>query len=180
VDKKPLTPDKQFRDEIRRRANTMADSDGKDPYRRFIRQRENARKRGIDWNLTFAEWWLIWDESGKWQSRGPKGYVMGRSGDVGPYETGNVTIITTEQNSSEYIRRYWQQVKTGEKPPPKRPANYRKHPYHALRVGQSITRERTMSAAVDDQNYAHRIARQNGWRFSTRTNGQTITVTRIS
>jgi len=66
----------------------------------FTRQRENARKRGIEWSLTFSEWWGIWDASGKWEQRGrtKEGYVMGRRGDVGPYAVGNVEICTHREN----------------------------------------------------------------------------------
>ena len=73
---------------------------GKPTYK-FQRQRENAKKRGIDWRLTLVQWWSIWEASGKWYKRGlGTGYVMSRVGDTGPYEVGNVFIQTARANNS--------------------------------------------------------------------------------
>ncbi len=70
------------------------------PVRRFQFQRTQARQRGVEWRLTFEEWFGIWTESGHWEQRGrTRGcYVMARHGDTGPYAVGNVSIITAEQN----------------------------------------------------------------------------------
>jgi hypothetical protein len=70
----------------------------------FRDQRNSAvGARGIAWEMTFAEWWQIWKESGHWHARGHTGdgYVMGRLGDIGPYKVGNVHIITSSQNLSD-------------------------------------------------------------------------------
>ncbi len=90
------------------------------PIGKHRRQLQNARNRDIEWNLTFAEWWEIWQQSGKWQERGRgRGYVMSRYEDKGAYVVGNVRIIPGPENNSEYIRRYWKQVYSGERPYPK-------------------------------------------------------------
>jgi hypothetical protein len=71
------------------------------PYK-FAQQRNNARRRGVEWLMSFDEWWGLWLESGKWNQRG-KGdgqYVMGRHGDVGPYAVGNVSIILCNENGA--------------------------------------------------------------------------------
>jgi hypothetical protein len=63
----------------------------------------NAKFRNIGFELTFEEWWDIWQQSGKWEQRG-KGagkYVMARHNDVGPYAVGNVSIKTQEENIRE-------------------------------------------------------------------------------
>lgn len=62
-----------------------------------------AKHRGIEFNLTFDEWWEIWQQSGKWEQRGcRKGcYVMSRYNDMGAYEIGNVFIQTHEENRRE-------------------------------------------------------------------------------
>lgn len=75
-------------------------------YQRFKEQRMRARARSIGWEFTFAAWWQVWCESGKWGRRGNANeqYVMARFGDVGPYSTGNVKIITFNENISEYWR----------------------------------------------------------------------------
>lgn len=70
------------------------------PIGAFRTQKSNARRRGIEWNLSFCEWWKIWQESGKWPERGLSkgGYVMARFGDVGPYSVGNVEFILATDN----------------------------------------------------------------------------------
>lgn len=75
--------------------------------RAYIQQKANAGRRGIEWNLNLAEWWDIWQKSGKWELRGRgEGYCMGRSGDAGTYAVGNVYICTIGQNFSDsYIWR---------------------------------------------------------------------------
>lgn len=73
----------------------------KTPKGRFNRQKANAKQRGVEWQLTFEEWWQIWQESGKWEERGTgeKNYCMSRKHDDGPYAVGNVRIITNKANS---------------------------------------------------------------------------------
>ena len=72
------------------------------PIGAFRRQRQNAKDRGIGWELKFWEWWTIWSESGKWNERGRgDGYVMSRNGDAGPYAKGNVFIQLARYNNSE-------------------------------------------------------------------------------
>ena len=62
-----------------------------------------AKHRGIEFNLTYEQWWDIWQQSGKWNQRGPnKGqYVMSRYNDIGAYEVGNVFIQLSEENRRE-------------------------------------------------------------------------------
>ena len=72
-------------------------------YRRFKQQQSQAKVRGIEWRLEYWEWLQIWQDSGHLEERGTgKGqWVMGRNGDAGAYETGNVKIICVETNNSE-------------------------------------------------------------------------------
>jgi hypothetical protein len=72
------------------------------PLCQFMNQRSSAGTRGIGWELTFAEWWRIWQESDHYKERGRGyGYQMARLGNSGPYAAGNVEIITGAQNSSD-------------------------------------------------------------------------------
>jgi hypothetical protein len=71
------------------------------PKGRFATQRDNARRRGIEWKLTFEQWWDIWEKSGKWNERGAGLYMMCRTGDIGPYELGNVRIDSNSNNLKE-------------------------------------------------------------------------------
>lgn len=69
----------------------------------FSVQRGQAKGRGIDFKLTFDQWASVWLEGEKWGGRGTRAdqYAMGRLGDLGAYETGNVKIITVAQNGFE-------------------------------------------------------------------------------
>jgi hypothetical protein len=69
--------------------------------KKFIDHRTSARNRGLDFNLTFSEWWDIWEQSGHWEQRGRRRdqYVMSRKNDIGPYEVGNVFIQLASGNS---------------------------------------------------------------------------------
>lgn len=71
------------------------------PLRAFQHQRFRAGRRGIEWELTLAEWWAIWDASGHWHERGVgRSYMMCRTGDLGPYAVGNVFIAPGVENLS--------------------------------------------------------------------------------
>jgi hypothetical protein len=76
----------------------------------FGRQKNSARQRGIEWDLTLWQWWSIWQESGHWTNRGRgNGYCMCRKGDQGPYSVDNVYIATSVEN----IQDYWANVRSG-------------------------------------------------------------------
>lgn len=71
---------------------------------RFLEQRSRAHQRKIGWELTFADWWEIWSESGAWARRGRENAdsaVMARNFDAGPYSVGNVSIISLSKNLSD-------------------------------------------------------------------------------
>jgi|SRR3990167_4729451 len=75
--------------------------------RAFQRHKSMAKYRGVEWLLTFDEWWFVWNESGKWSRRGRrKGqYCMARLGpDVGPYAIGNVKIQLSSENVGDGSR----------------------------------------------------------------------------
>lgn len=71
--------------------------------RRFAEQKRNAAERGVEWKFKGVwDWWIIWDESGKWaeRGRGQGKYCMARHGDLGAYEAGNVFICLCVENNS--------------------------------------------------------------------------------
>jgi hypothetical protein len=76
------------------------------PRGRFHAQKISAKRRGIEFLLTFDQWWTLWQESGHWQDRGTGGaaYCMCRRGDAGPYARGNVYIATNSQNIGDGIK----------------------------------------------------------------------------
>lgn len=73
------------------------------PRARFGQQRRAARQRGIEWQLSFEQWWDIWSSSGVYALRGCGigKYVMARNGDIGPYAVGNVRIALWRDNLDE-------------------------------------------------------------------------------
>lgn len=77
----------------------------KTPKGKYIRQRANAKQRGINWELSWEEWWDIWQKSGKWEQRGTgsNDYCMARKFDDGPYSRENVVIKTMADNSRETV-----------------------------------------------------------------------------
>jgi hypothetical protein len=72
------------------------------PLGKFEQQRRQAKQRGIEWLLSFDEWFKVWQDSGMWLLRGKRAgqYVMARKGDVGPYSTANVYICLASENHS--------------------------------------------------------------------------------
>jgi hypothetical protein len=71
-------------------------------WRAFQEQRSGAKKRGIEWQLTWEEWLQWWQRTGCLDKRGKnKGqYVMCRFGDTGPYALDNIYCDLTDNNSS--------------------------------------------------------------------------------
>lgn len=67
---------------------------------KYRKQKSQAKARGIDWQLTFDEWFDIWQKSGFYHLRGKgKGsYVMSRYNDTGPYHINNIFIQSNSKN----------------------------------------------------------------------------------
>jgi hypothetical protein len=74
------------------------------PRGQYSVHKKNAKDRGVGFELTFEQWWEIWNERPHWWARrGNRAgcYVMCRRGDVGPYAVGNVYIGTFSRNIRE-------------------------------------------------------------------------------
>ena len=71
--------------------------------RKWWDQKENAKRRSIEFDFPFEEWLQFWLDSGHWDDRGTGAgsYVMSRKGDTGPYRIDNVEIKSQEENLSE-------------------------------------------------------------------------------
>lgn len=76
--------------------------------RAYEQQRQSSSIRGIGWHLTFADWYAVWQASGKLHLRGRgKGkYCMSRIKDGGAYELGNVHIQLCTVNSQEAVEKW--------------------------------------------------------------------------
>lgn len=93
---------------IARRAAACSRYD-RTPRAKFKYQKYEAKRRKVEWLLSYDEWWAIWEASGKWELRGNYGggYVMSRPGDVGPYSVANVVITPHIENVAERNRLYF-------------------------------------------------------------------------
>jgi hypothetical protein len=76
----------------------------KRPRRKYYKHREHATARGIPFLLTFDQWWGLWRPHWEERGYGRGRYCMARHGDKGPYASGNVAIVTNEQNTAEWLR----------------------------------------------------------------------------
>jgi hypothetical protein len=77
----------------------MAKSRIRDPRDAYRCHKYGARYRGIAFELTFAQWWQIWEPY--WPDRELFNLMMCRNGDAGPYAVGNVRIATARANARE-------------------------------------------------------------------------------
>jgi hypothetical protein len=66
----------------------------------FIKQRNNARRRGVEWQLTFDEWVAWWGDDIELRGTGRDNLQMQRYGDKGPYALGNIKKGVPAQNSA--------------------------------------------------------------------------------
>lgn len=73
------------------------------PRGQFSVHKHNAHSRGVEFTLTYEQWWAIWQKSGKWKKRGNrKGcWCMCRLGDEGAYAQGNVFIGAWDTNQAD-------------------------------------------------------------------------------
>jgi hypothetical protein len=92
------------------------------PRNKYSVHKACAKRRGIAFELTFEEWFEIWEVSGHFEKRGRSRheYHMARHGDRGAYAVGNVKIITASQNIKEI------KGKKGRKMPPRSAEHRRK------------------------------------------------------
>lgn len=69
------------------------------PRGKYHLHKTNAAGRGIEFKLTFEEWWSVWEPHWQENIHGIK--CMCRTGDKGAYELGNVRIDTWGNNYRE-------------------------------------------------------------------------------
>lgn len=73
------------------------------PIGTYRRHKASAKTRGIEFALTFDQWWGIWQKSGHYKDR--PFYHMCRTGDRGGYVLGNIRIDAARNNNLEAGRR---------------------------------------------------------------------------
>ena len=82
----------------------MNEQELKDARLKWLWQKNNAKRRGIEFDFPFEQWLQFWIDSGHWYQRGigqSNQYVMSRIGDTGPYRIDNVVIKTNKANVLE-------------------------------------------------------------------------------
>jgi hypothetical protein len=67
----------------------------------YNQQKGDAKKRNIEFKLTFEEWSNWWGADFENRGVGANKLVMGRYGDTGAYELSNIKKITFGDNSRE-------------------------------------------------------------------------------
>lgn len=69
--------------------------------RRYKEHKHNAKKRNVEFLITFQEWYDWWSATGKWDQRGQGSdkYCMCRVNDKGPYAIGNIFCDTYGNNT---------------------------------------------------------------------------------
>lgn len=114
------------------------------PWKKYTENRSGAKSRGIDWSLTFDEWWSLWLPHYHLRGIGFGKMNLCRTGDVGGYHLHNVRIDTWQANVLEMTEtfdakvRATRQRKAAEKrDKPKRTARLHKD-HHWLELSMSL------------------------------------------
>lgn len=71
------------------------------PWQRFVANRKNAAQRGIEFKLSFDEWWALWALHYHERGTARDDYCLCRYLDMGCYEIGNVRVDRTVSNHQE-------------------------------------------------------------------------------
>jgi|694.fasta_scaffold83810_4 hypothetical protein len=75
------------------------------PYwTQYQMQRAMARKRNIEWHLTFAQWLEWWGDDIEYRGKHPTDLVMGRIDTNKPYQLDNLLKTTHADNISRSVR----------------------------------------------------------------------------
>jgi hypothetical protein len=69
--------------------------------RGYLTQRKDAKRRGVEFKLSYEEWLEFWGDDLDLRGRDDHQLCMARYGDTGAYEIGNIKKLTMSQNRSE-------------------------------------------------------------------------------
>lgn len=72
--------------------------------RAFSTQKSGAKRRGIEFNLTFKQWCDFWGEDIDRRGPGYDQLQMQRFADTGPYEIGNIRKGHPKQNTATFLK----------------------------------------------------------------------------
>lgn len=77
---------------------------------KYASHKANAARRGIAFEMSFEEWWQVWEPH--WDKRGVGSDELGmcRTRDLGPYRADNIRLDTPKGNAGDRVlmrRRPW-------------------------------------------------------------------------
>ncbi len=104
-------------------------------------QKENARRRGIEFNLSYEQWIEVWGDKIELRGRGRGKYCMARNNDCGPYAIDNVRIIPFEDNNKEQ-HKFLDNHNHFKVPKPKqqRSNHYKTYPIEVIKKKEGVAR----------------------------------------
>lgn len=70
----------------------------------YAAQKAGAKRRGIEFNLTFKQWCDFWDADIDKRGVGHDKLQMQRIADTGPYEIGNIRKGCSKQNTATMLK----------------------------------------------------------------------------
>jgi hypothetical protein len=73
----------------------------------YNNHKQNAKRRGTEFNMTFEEWNGWWGDDFDKRGTGADDLCMCRTNDEGPYELGNIYKATRSTNGAHGIAKRW-------------------------------------------------------------------------
>lgn len=104
-------------------------------------QKQNARRRKVEFNLTYEQWLEVWGEKISLRGVGRGKYCMARNNDQGPYSIDNVRIILFEDNNREQADNGRNSLRNGFRPRTlHRKEHYKTYPVEVMKKREGIWR----------------------------------------
>lgn len=73
------------------------------PKGKYAAHKAQAASRGIEFTLSFEQWWALWQPHWSLRGKAPGCYCMKRKGDKGGYTPGNVIVGPVSSNLKEQL-----------------------------------------------------------------------------
>lgn len=111
--------------------------------KQFNEQKANAKKRNIQFDLTYEQWVEIWGDKISLRGVGKGKYCMSRIGDRGPYAKGNVEITLFEDNNRVQATNGKNALRNGIRPTnvPSKSNHYKTFPVEVIKKKEGILRQ---------------------------------------
>ena len=76
-----------------------------DCLERYRQHKSRAKSKGIEFTLTFKEWWEAWEPY--WKARGPRGWVMIQSVPGDGFTRDNIEIVPKAESFRRAMDNYY-------------------------------------------------------------------------